>query len=81
MLLLQQVLVFSYLDPADGTEKTDGSFTNAPVSCINAEDTRANDRIEYEILTVDFTLTGGVITACTLNRPGYAYADGATLTI
>ena len=71
----------SYLDPADNTEKTDGSFTNAPVSCINPEDTRANDRIEYEILTVDFTLTGGVSQHVPLTVTGYAYADGATLTI
>ena len=66
---------------ADGTVSTNGPQTNVPCSVINPEDTRANDRIEYEILTVDFTLTNGTITACTLNRPGYAYADGAQLTI
>ena len=55
---------------ADGTVSTNGPQTNVPCSVINPEDTRANDRIEYEIPTVDFTLTNGTITACTLNRPG-----------
>ena len=55
---------------ADGTLVADFDGTalasGHPVSCVDPEDTRANDRIEYEILTVDFTLTGGVISACNL---------------
>ena len=63
----------------DGTNETDGSFTNVPVTVTTATMTRATR--EVDILTVDFTLTAGVITACTLNRPGFCYEDGATFTI
>ena len=38
-------------------------------------------KTEREKLTVDFTLTNGVITACNFNRPGFSYSDGATFTI
>ena len=65
---------------ADGTLVADFDGTalasGHPVSCVNPEDTRANDRIEYEILTVSFT-TAGVLSNVNLVRPGYAYADGA----
>ena len=67
-----------YTDPAD-VVSTDGSFTNIPVTVTAPWMTRATRDIDY--LTVDFTLTAGVITACTLNRPGFSYADGATFTI
>ena len=70
---------------ADGTLVADFDGTalaaGHPVSCVNPEDTRANDRIEYEILTVHFTLTAGTLSNVSLVRPGYAYADGAVLTI
>lgn len=66
----------------DGTIETDGTFENVPVTLVDGC-TRADKELIREQLTVDFTLTAGVLAAnsVVLNRPGYAYSDGCTFTI
>jgi hypothetical protein len=63
----------------DGTIETSGDFVNVTVSVTDPDMTRAVRDVDK--LSVNFTLTNGVITACTLNRPGFCYSDGATFTI